>query len=138
MLVNGAALRGHIGPQRGQGSFLPDSAAGEEKLGRAQAAGDQIVKDAAPRGFAFPSHVAHRQQQLLPVAAHAEDNQQRDWRGWPGSCRPGQRQCNRRAGQACWDGDERAASYPGVVVADATLAESISDSHPRPYEFLTQ
>ena len=78
--VHGAALRGHVGPQRGQGPFQPGPAVDNEELGRAQATGDQVVEDAAPRGFAFPSHVAHRQEQLLSVAAHPEDDQQRDIR----------------------------------------------------------
>src|SRR3954453_3187869 len=78
MLMHGATLRGHVGPQRGQGPFQPGPAVDNEELGRAEAAGEQVVEDAAPRRFAFPSHVAYGQEQLLPVAAHAEDDQQRD------------------------------------------------------------
>ena len=49
-----------------------------EELGRPQPARDQIIEHAAPGGFAFAPHVAHRQQNLLPVATDAEDDQERD------------------------------------------------------------
>ena len=49
-----------------------------EELRRSQPARDQIIEHAAPGGFALAPHVAHRQQNLLPVATDAEDDQERD------------------------------------------------------------
>ncbi len=74
------ALGRHLRPQRAKRLLQPGPAIGDEELGRAQAAGNQVVEDAAPRGFAPPSHIAHGQEQLLPVAAHAENDQRRDVR----------------------------------------------------------
>ena len=78
MLVDCAALGRKVGPQRRQRPLQPGSAIGDQELRRAQATGDQIIKDAAPRRLAFAAHVLHRKQHLLPVPAHAEHHQQRD------------------------------------------------------------
>src|SRR5690242_19783064 len=71
---------GTLGHSAAKACSSPAPAINNEELGRAQAAGDQVVEDAAPLGFAFPSHLAHGQEQLLPIAAHAEGNQQPDIR----------------------------------------------------------
>ena len=66
---------GHSAAKR---RLQPGRAVDDEELGASQATGDQIVEDAAPRGFALAAHVLTGKQQLLPVAAHAEDDQHRD------------------------------------------------------------
>ena len=78
--VNRAALRRHVRPQGRQRPLQPGSAVGDQEVRRAQAMGNQVVEDAAPRRLALPPHILHRQQQLLPVPAHAEHHQQRDVR----------------------------------------------------------
>jgi len=76
--ANGAPLRGHIGPQRRKGALQTCGPVHDQELRCAQATSNQIVEHAAPRRLALTSHVAHREQHLLPVAAHAEHHQERD------------------------------------------------------------
>ena len=66
MLVHGAAGAGTSGHSAAR-LFQPGRAVDNEELGRAQAAGDQVVEDAAPCGLAVSAHVAHGQEQLLPI-----------------------------------------------------------------------
>ena len=46
--------------------------------GRLQAAGDEIVENRAPGLGALAAHVLDREQHLLAVRAHADDDEQRD------------------------------------------------------------
>ncbi len=78
VLVDGAALGGHVGPQRRKRPFQPGRTIGDQELRRAQPTSDEVIEDAAPRRLAFAAHVLDRQQHLLPVAAHAEHDEQRN------------------------------------------------------------
>ena len=78
--VDRTALGRHLGPQCRQRPLQPGSPVGDEELRRAQAAGDQAVEDAAPRRLALSAHVLDGQEHLLPVPAHAQNDQQRDVR----------------------------------------------------------
>src|SRR5690349_12508222 len=46
-----------------------------------QATRDEVIQHAAPGGFTFSAHIAHGQQNLLSIAANAENDQQRDTGG---------------------------------------------------------
>ena len=50
----------------------------DEEFGPPQAAPDEIVKHGAPGLRALAAHALHREQHLLAVRAHADDNEQRD------------------------------------------------------------
>ncbi len=63
-----AALGRYIGPQRRQRPLQPGAPIGDEKLRRAQATSNQVIKDAAPRRLTLTAHVLDRQQHLLPRA----------------------------------------------------------------------
>ena len=76
VLVDGAALRGDVGPQRRECPLEASRAVGDQERGGTQPARDEIVKDLPPRRLALAAHVLHGQQDFLPVAAHAEHDQQ--------------------------------------------------------------
>ena len=59
----------------------PGRAVDDEERGPPQAALDEIVEDGAPGLGAFAAHVLDREQHLLAVRAHADDDEQRDGRG---------------------------------------------------------
>ncbi|GBR74571.1 hypothetical protein AA700_0303 [Acidiphilium acidophilum DSM 700] len=76
MLVHGAALRRRVWPKPGQRTFEAGAAIDQQQFRGAQAPRDEIIEHGAPGGFAFASHVLHRQQQLLPIAADTKHDQQ--------------------------------------------------------------
>ncbi len=57
---------------------LDRRAVDDEELGSPQPALDEIVEDSAPGLGALATHALDREQHLLAVRAHAEDNEQRD------------------------------------------------------------
>src|SRR5665811_399490 len=69
-------------PRPGALSSTISSSAGcavdNEELGPPQPALDEIVEDSAPGLGALAAHALDREQHLLAVRAHAEDNEQRD------------------------------------------------------------
>lgn len=78
VLVNGAALHRHAVPDGGGGLVEPRRAIDDQELGAPQPAPDEIIEHRAPCLSALAAHALDRQQDLLAVRAHAEDNQQRD------------------------------------------------------------
>src|ERR1035437_4708764 len=78
VLVNRAALHRHAVPDSGDGLVEPRRAVDNEELGPPQPAPKGIVEDSAPRLGALAAHALDREQPLLAVRAHAEDNEQRD------------------------------------------------------------
>ena len=78
MLVHGAALDSHVGPQRRQRLFEARRAVDDDQLRRSQSAPDEIVEQRAPGRLALAAHALDRQQHLLAVGAHAERDEQRD------------------------------------------------------------
>ncbi len=57
---------------------VPRRAVDDEELGLTQTALDEIVEDSAPGLGALSAHTLDREQHLLAVRAHAQDNEQRD------------------------------------------------------------
>ena len=130
--VHRAALGRHRRPQPTQRLLQPGPAIDDDELGRAQAAGNQIVEHAAPGGLALPAHGPDRQQHLLPVLAHAEHHQKRDRRRLPVEAdldhRPIEDQAHHRLGR-------QIAPVPGLPVrshlapgaADDVLADGCAE-----------
>src|SRR5205085_12310963 len=78
MLMNRAALDRNAVPNGSNGLVEPRRAVDNEELGPPQPAPDEIVEDSAPGLGALPAHALDREQHLLAVRAHAEDNEERD------------------------------------------------------------
>src|ERR1700682_5913013 len=78
VLVNRAALHRHSIPDRGNGLVEPRRAVDDEECGTPQPALDEIVQHRAPGLGTLAAHALDREQHLLAIVAHAEDNQQRD------------------------------------------------------------
>src|ERR1700674_2067786 len=78
VLVNRAALHRHSIPDRGNGLVEPRRAVDDEEFGTPQPALDEIVQHRAPGLGTLAAHALDREQHLLAIVAHAEDNQQRD------------------------------------------------------------
>src|SRR6202011_3780545 len=78
VLVNRAALHRHSVPDRGNGLVEPRRAVDDEEFWALQPALDEIVEDSAPGFDALAAHALDREQHLLAVGAHAEDNEERD------------------------------------------------------------
>src|SRR6266516_7228653 len=78
MLVNRAPLDRHSVPDGGNRLLEPRRAVDDEELGPSEAARDEIVKDGAPGLGALAAHALDRQQDLLAVRTHADDDEQRD------------------------------------------------------------
>src|SRR6202022_1979813 len=78
VLVNSAALHRPSVPDRGKGLVEPRRTVDNEELGPPQPALDEIVEDSAPGLGALAAHALDREQHLLAVRAHAEDNEERD------------------------------------------------------------
>ena len=81
LLVHGAALHRHVGPQARERRLEALAAVDDDQLWLGQAARQQIVEHGPPGGFGLAAHVLDREHHLLAVAADAEDNQQRDGGG---------------------------------------------------------
>ena len=81
VLVDGASLYRHLGPEGGERPLQPGGAIDDQELRRPQATGHQPVENRAPGGLALTAHGAHRERHLLPVAVGAEHHQQRDGGG---------------------------------------------------------
>ena len=78
VLVHGAALDSHVGPQRRQRLFEARRAVDHDQLRRSQSAPDEIVEQRAPGRLALAAHALDRQQHFLAVGPHAEPDEQRD------------------------------------------------------------
>ena len=76
MLVHGAALDSHVGPQRRQRLFEARRAVDDDQLRRSQSAPDEIVEQRTPGRLAFPAHALDHEQHLLAVGAHAKRHEQ--------------------------------------------------------------
>ena len=76
--VNGASLSWYRRPERGQRLLQAGRAVDDQELRGPQPAADQVIEHGPPGGLALPAHGADSEQHLLPVPAHAEDDQQRD------------------------------------------------------------
>ena len=74
VLVDRAALDRHAVPDGGNRLVEPRCAVDNEELRRSQAALDEIVEDSAPGLGALAAHALDREQHLLAVRAHAEDD----------------------------------------------------------------
>ena len=81
-LVHGAALDRQIRPQRHQCLLQARRAIDDGQFRFPQAALGEIIEQRAPGRLAFPAHVLHGQQNLLPVAPDAEDDKERNRRGF--------------------------------------------------------
>src|SRR5664280_1138776 len=78
VLVNRAALDRHSVPDGGNGLVEPRRAIDDEELGTLKPALDEIVEHRAPSLGALPAHALDREQHLLAIRAHAQDNEERD------------------------------------------------------------
>src|SRR4029453_18596915 len=78
MLVNRAALDRYAVPNGGDGLVESRRAIDDEECGPPQPALDEVVEDGAPSLGALAAHAPDREQHLLAVRAHAEDNEERD------------------------------------------------------------
>src|SRR6185437_6766520 len=78
VLVNRAALDRYAVPSGSDGLVESRRAVDNEECGPPQPALDEVVEDAAPGFGALATHALDREQHLLAVRAHAEDNEQRD------------------------------------------------------------
>ena len=76
VLVNRAALHRHAIPDGGNDLVEPWRAVDNEELGPSQPAPDEIVEDGASGLGALAAHALDREQHLLAVRAHAEDNEE--------------------------------------------------------------
>ena len=76
VLMNRAALDRHAAPDGGDGLVEPRRAVDNEELGPPQPAPDEIVEDGASGLGALAAHALDREQHLLAVRAHAEDNEE--------------------------------------------------------------
>src|ERR1017187_930641 len=76
VLVNRAALHRHAVPDSGDGLVEPRRAVDNEELGPPQPAPNEIVEDSAPRLGALAAPALDREQHLLAVRAHAENDEQ--------------------------------------------------------------
>ena len=81
LLVHRAALDRHVVPQAGERRLEALAAVDDHQLRLGQAARQQIVEHGPPGGLALAAHVTDRKHHLLPVAADAEHDQQRDGGG---------------------------------------------------------
>src|SRR6202040_3277904 len=78
VLVDRAALDRHAVPDGGDGLVEPRRAIDDEEFRTPQPAIDEVSKDSAPGLGALAAHALDREQHLLAVLAHAENDQQRD------------------------------------------------------------
>ena len=83
MLVDRAALDRRIRPQLGQRRLEARGAIDDDERRRLQAPGVEIVEERPPRRLALAAHVPDREQDLLPVPAHADRREHRDRGGFP-------------------------------------------------------
>src|ERR1017187_4792509 len=83
VLMNRAALDRHSVPDGGDGLIEPRCAVDNEELGAPQPALDEVVEASAPGLGALAAHALDREQFLLAVRAHAENDEQRDGGGFP-------------------------------------------------------
>src|SRR5438876_11538871 len=63
-------------------SLMPSAASATIVVGPPQTTRDEVVEDRAPGFGRLPAHALDRQQYLLSVCAHADDNQERNRRGF--------------------------------------------------------
>src|SRR5947208_14977695 len=63
-------------------SLMPSAASATIVVGPPQPTLDEVVEDRAPGFGRLPAHALDRQQYLLSVCAHADDNQERNRRGF--------------------------------------------------------
>ena len=68
MLVHGAALDSHVGPQRRHRLFPGPARRRRRPAPRSQSAPDEIIEQRTPGRLAFPAHAFDREQHLLPSA----------------------------------------------------------------------
>ncbi len=78
VLVDRAALDRHAIPDSGNRLVEAGGAINDEELRPPQPAFDEIVEDGASGLGALAAHALDREQHLLAVRAHAENNEQRD------------------------------------------------------------
>src|ERR1700693_1780510 len=78
MLVNRAALDGHVVPDGRNRLIEPRRTVDNEELGPSQTARDEIIEDGAPSLGALAAHAFDRKQHLLAALAHADYDKQRD------------------------------------------------------------
>src|SRR5437879_5127473 len=78
VLVNRAALDRYAVPNGGNGLVEPRRAVDNEELGPPQPALDEVIEDSAPGLGALAAHALDREQYLLAIRAHAENDEQRD------------------------------------------------------------
>jgi hypothetical protein len=77
--VHRTTLDRHPVPHGGDRFVEPGCAVDDEELGPPQPTADEVVvEDSAPSLGALASHALDREQHLLSVGAHADDDQQRD------------------------------------------------------------
>jgi hypothetical protein len=75
VLVDRAALHRYAVPHSGDRAIEPGRAVHDEELGPLQAAPDEIVEHRPPGFGARAAHGLDREQDLLAVRAHSDDNQ---------------------------------------------------------------
>jgi hypothetical protein len=74
MFVHGASLYRDALPDDGKRLLQSRRAVDDEELRSPQTTLDQVVEDRAPSFRAFSAHALDRQQHLLAVGAHADDD----------------------------------------------------------------
>ena len=77
-VVDRAPLYRHAVPHGGNRPLKPRRAVDDEELGPSEAPLDEIVEDGAPSLGALAAHALDRQQHLLAIPTHADDDEQRD------------------------------------------------------------
>jgi pimeloyl-ACP methyl ester carboxylesterase len=82
VLVHRAPLNRHAIPNGGNRALEPGAAIGDDEFGPPQAAPDEVIEHGAPGFGALTAHLPDRQQHFLAVRAHADDDEQRDGRGF--------------------------------------------------------
>src|SRR6516164_8780840 len=78
MLVDGAALDWNTVPDGGDRVFQPQRSVDDEECGPPQATLDEIIEHRSPSLGALAAHALDREQHLLAVGAHPDDDEQRD------------------------------------------------------------
>jgi len=71
-------LNKNILPDGGERFLKAWGPVNDDKLGRLQATSHEIIEKSPPGGFAFSTHVLHRQKHFLAILPNAKRDKQRD------------------------------------------------------------
>ena len=82
MLVDRTPLHGHVVPHGRERAREARAAVDNHELRTAKAAAREVVQDSSPGLRGLAAHPLDGEQHLLSVLAHADDDEQRDRRGF--------------------------------------------------------